>query len=95
MYIYFQNQTLTFIPSFREVTYSLVLGQKDLKILCSLCKASIKFMENNFVNTPSPSLASQTFVEMMAMVMMFVLNTNNLKEKKHIDGNVDYLSQRT
>jgi hypothetical protein len=52
-------------------------------------------MENNFVNTPSPSLASQTFVEMMAMVMMFVLNTNNLKEKKHIDGNVDYLSQRT
>ncbi len=44
MYISFQNQTLTFIPSFKEVTYSLVLGQKNLlKILCSFFKTPTNF----------------------------------------------------
>ncbi len=46
MYMYFQNQTLTSIPSFKEVTYSLVLGQKNLpRSLCNLCKAPTNFVK--------------------------------------------------
>jgi hypothetical protein len=33
------------------------------------------------VSTPSLSLAFQTLVEMMAMVMVLVLNTKNLRER--------------
>jgi fumarate reductase subunit C len=71
------------------------LGKKTSLRSCVVFLKHPQTLQNNFVSTPSPSLASQTFFEMMAMVMMLVLNTNNLKEKKHIDGNVDYLLQRT
>jgi hypothetical protein len=40
----FQKSTLVFIPSFGEVTYSLVFGQKNLpRSLCSLCRTPINF----------------------------------------------------
>ncbi len=33
------------------------------------------------MNTPSPSLASQTVVEMMAIMMVLVLNMGNMRER--------------
>lgn len=33
------------------------------------------------MNTPSPSLASQTVVEMMAIMMVLVLNMRNMRER--------------
>jgi hypothetical protein len=38
-------------------------------------------LQNNFVNIPSPSLAFQTLAKMMAIMMVLVLNTKNLRER--------------
>jgi hypothetical protein len=81
MYTNFQNQTLIFIPSFREVIYSLVLGQKNLpRSLCSLCRAPTNFAKQ-LCDTFFPSLAFQTLAKMMAMAMVLMLNTRNLRER--------------
>jgi hypothetical protein len=93
MYIDFQNQTLTFIPSFGEVTYSLVLGQKNLpKSLCNLCKGPTNFVkqfcEYSFSLTCFSNPCRNDGDGNGAHV-----KHDEPKRKKHSNGNVDYSSQ--
>jgi hypothetical protein len=53
------------------------LGKKTSLGACVICVEHSQTLQNNFVSTPSPSLASQTFAKMMVLV----LNTRNLRER--------------
>jgi hypothetical protein len=95
MYIDFQNQTLIFIPSFEEVTYSLVLAQKNfLRSLCSMCKTPINFAKQlceysfslTFFSNPCQNDGDGNYIH---------VEHKELERKKCNDGNGDYLSQRT
>jgi len=57
------------------------LGKKTSLGACVICVKHSQTLQNNFVNTPFPSFASQTLAEMMVIVMVLVLNMRNLKER--------------
>jgi hypothetical protein len=95
MYTNFQNQTLIFIQSFREVIYLLVLGQKNLpRSLCSLCRTHTNFVkqlcEYSFSLTCFSNPCQNDGDGNGAHV-----EHEELERKKHNDGNGDCPSQRT
>jgi hypothetical protein len=57
------------------------LGKKTSLGACVICVEHSQTLQNNFVSTPSPSLASQTLAKMMVIVMVLVLNTRNLRKR--------------
>jgi hypothetical protein len=57
------------------------LGKKTSLGTCVVGVEHPQTLQNNFVNTPSPSLASQTLAKMMAIMMVLVLNMRNFKER--------------
>jgi hypothetical protein len=58
-----------------------MLGQKTSLGACVVCVKHPQALQNNFVSTPSPSLASQSLVKMMVIAMVLVLNTRKLRER--------------
>jgi hypothetical protein len=57
------------------------LGKRTSLGACVVYVKHPQTLQNNFVSTPSPSLVFQTLVEMMAMAVVLVLNTKNLRER--------------
>ncbi len=91
----FPKSTLVFIPSFWEVTYSLVLGQKNLlRSLCSLCRTSTNYAKQlceyslsfTYFSNPCWNDGDSNGV---------CVEHKELERKKCTNGNGDYSSWRT
>ncbi len=89
------KSTLIFISSSREVTYSLVLGQKNLpRSLCNLCRTFTNFAKQLCEYSLSFTCFSNP-CQNDGDSDGACVEHEELEKKKHTNGNGEYSSRRT